>query len=423
MAADPAREPLGILGGLTAAAFLFRHWQKRPLLVRRAFPGFRDPLTPHELAGLSTEPHVESRLVLERGGRRPWTVVRGPQDAARLRRLPRSHWTLLVENADAHVPALADLLDAFEFLPRWRVDDVMVSVAPRGGTVGPHIDRYDVFLLQGRGRRRWQIDERAREIHHPGLDLRILRSFHATAEWVLDPGDMLYLPPRLAHHGVALEDCLTYSIGFRAPGTRDLLFGCLERMARRADPGALYEDADLEPQEEPGEIGARALARVRGMLAEAWDPASSADLPRLVGEILTEPRAGGPVSRARRLTTAEVSTRLRRGAGLVRSPASRAAFVRRGRSADLFVDGHVHALPVSLARAASLLTRTRRIGAREILPFLRRERFLALLADLVNAGSYAFARAAVERPSPSGARSAPGRSRTARGSRSRGGRR
>jgi 50S ribosomal protein L16 3-hydroxylase len=338
--------------------------------------------------------------------------------------LPRSHWTLLVENADAHVGALADLLDAFPFLPRWRVDDVMVSVAPRGGTVGPHVDRYDVFLLQGQGRRRWQIDEGAREIHRPSLDLRILRSFHATAEWVLDPGDMLYLPPGLAHHGVALEDCLTYSIGFRAPGTRELLFGCLERMARRADPGALYEDPDLETQEEPGEIGPRALARVRGMLAAAWEAALSAKLPTLVGEILTEPTAGGPVSRARALTAAEVRTRLRRGAALVRCPASRAAFVRRGRGADLFVDGHAHALPPALAKAAPLLTRTRRIDARALLPFLRHEGFLALLADLVNAGSYALAPgAAGRRPSPSGARPAPERSRTARGSRSRGGRR
>ena len=423
MARAPGHEPVTVLGGMTGAVFLARYWQKRPLLVRGALPDFRDPLTRDELAGLATERDVESRLVLARGGGRPWEVVRGPQDPARLRQLPRSHWTLLVEGADAHVPALADLLDSFAFLPRWRVDDVMVSFAPAGGTVGPHLDRYDVFLLQGQGRRRWQIDEAAPETCRPGLDLQILRSFRPTSEWVVGPGDVLYLPPGLAHYGVALEESLTYSIGFRAPRTSDLLLACLERMARRADPNALYEDADVEAQREPGEINARTIDTMRGMLADAWDAALSAHLPRFAGEILTTPTGRGSVPRQRRLRPEEVGGRLQRGDVLVRDPASRAAYVQRGRAADLFVDGRAYTLPASVARAAPLLTRFRRVGVKGLAPLLRRRPLLTVLADLVNAGSYALEPARLRGVVPRATRPPSSGSRRAKGTRSRGGRR
>jgi 50S ribosomal protein L16 3-hydroxylase len=411
------REPIAALGGLTAADFLRRHWQKRPLLVRQAFPAFRDPLTRDELAGLSCEPEVESRLVLERGGRRPWQVVRGPQDPARLRRLPESHWTLLLEGADQHVPALADLLDSFAFLPRWRVDDVMVSVAPDHGSVGPHIDRYDVFLRQGQGRRRWQVDELADAACRPGLDLRVLSAFNASVEWVLDPGDLLYLPPGLAHFGVAQGECLTYSIGFRAPRVGDLLLGCLERIARRVDRDLLYEDPDLEPQPEAGEIAPRALAKMRSAIEAAWAEGVARSLPRLLGAILTEP--SGPLSgpRQRRLQPAQLRKRLRAGANLVREPASRASFTRRGTAADLFVDGRAYALPRSMAGVAPLLTGSRHVPRAKVLPLLRGPAFVTLVADLVNAGSFDLEPAAARKAPRAGGR-APAESPRARGSRS-----
>src|SRR5450432_958903 len=151
---------LALLGGLTPRAFLRRHWQKRPLLVRGAFPAFRDPITPARLLALAGRETVESRLVLERGGRHPWQVVSGPLDPAQRRALGPSHWTVIVQNVDAHVESVAALLDLFSFLRRWRVDDVMVSLATPRGTVGPQVDSYDVFLLQGRGRRRWSIARR-----------------------------------------------------------------------------------------------------------------------------------------------------------------------------------------------------------------------------------------------------------------------
>jgi 50S ribosomal protein L16 3-hydroxylase len=413
------RDPIAVLGGLTAAEFLHRHWQKQPLFVRHAFPAFRDPLTRDELAGLSCEPEVESRLVLERGGRRPWEVVRGPQDPARLRRLPRSHWTLLVEGADRQVPALADLLDSFAFLPRWRVDDVMVSFAATEGSVGPHIDRYDVFLLQGQGRRRWQIDERASPTCRPGLDLRILRSFKPSAEWVLEPGDLLYLPPGLAHFGVAQGECLTYSIGLRAPRVSDLLMGCLERIARRLDPALLYEDPDLAPQAEPGEIAPRALKKMRSAIEGAWDEVLARGLPQLLGEILTEPAGPPPEPRVLRLRPDVLAKHLRSGANLVRDPASRASFVRRGPAADLFVDGRAYALPRSIAGVAPLLTRSRQVPRGVLVEWLREPAVVALLADLVDAGSFGVEPSAVRKAPRAGGRAHAGSPR-ARGSRSRG---
>jgi len=252
-----------LLGGLTPDRFLRRHWQKKPLLIRAAEPAFRDPISPARLLALAARADVESRLVRERGGSRKWEVTDGPLPRRLTSGLGTSHWTVLVQNVDAHVPAVADLIERFDFLPRWRVDDVMVSLAAPRGSVGPHVDSYDVFLLQGRGRRLWRVAERFEEDYVRGLDLRVLRGFRAEKEWVLGPGDMLYVPPGVAHHGVALEECLTYSIGFRAPAHYDLVAGFLQRLVEGVDRSRRYADPDLAPTRAPGEISPAALARLR----------------------------------------------------------------------------------------------------------------------------------------------------------------
>lgn len=373
--------------GMPVERFLARHWQRRPLLVRQAFPGFHDPTTPSELAGLACEPEVESRLVLERGGRRPWQVIHGPQRAARLRGLPPTHWTLLVQELDRHLPAVAGLLDAFGFLPHWRVDDVMASFAPRYGSVGPHVDSYDVFLIQGRGRRRWRVDLGAAPDFREGLDLRILKRFRPTAEWVLETGDMLYLPPGVGHHGVALEDCLTYSVGFRAPSEPDVLLRFLELAVNGADPERRYADAGLSLPRHAGEIDAAALERLRAMAERATRRSLRSGFARQMGMLLTEPRNLAPEPSARRVDPLQIRNAVGAGCGLAHGQRSRLAFVRHGRGALLFVDGHAHELDARLAFAAPLLADRRTIPAEALRPHLGSRRFLALVAELIEAGA------------------------------------
>ena len=379
-----------LLGGLSPAQFLRRHWQKKPLLVRGAFPGFVDPLSPEELAGLACEDDVESRLVQERGGGRPWRVRVGPQSPARLRRLPATHWSLLVQGVDRLVPKVAALALPFRFVPDWRIDDVMVSFAPRFGSVGPHVDSYDVFLLQGRGRRRWSIDVEATPEFRPALDLRILRRFRPQATWVLEPGDMLYLPPGVGHHGVALEDCLTYSIGFRAPSGRELLGAVLREGLARADGSKLYRDPGLRPARHAGELTASSLRDLRRLAEGEWRASGRSGFTAAVGALLTEPKAGTTTLRPGSLQ--RVLERLRSGASLVRVPGARVAFTRsRGRGL-LFAEGHVFALPPLLAFAGPLLTGQAALHQRDLAPRLGVPGFAALVADLVSAGAWEFSR-------------------------------
>jgi 50S ribosomal protein L16 3-hydroxylase len=354
------------------------------LLVRGALPAFRDPITPARLLALAARRGVESRLVRERGGSRPWEVTPGPLPAGLRRRLGPSHWTVLVQNVDAHVSAVADLIELFDFLPRWRVDDVMISLAAPQGSVGPHVDSYDVFLLQGRGRRRWRVAERFAERHVPGLDLRVLRGFRAEKEWVLGPGDMLYLPPGVAHHGVALEECLTYSIGFRAPSHYDLVAGFLHRLVAAVDRSRLYADPDLAPAVESGEIPASALSRLERIVAGGAKARAGAFV-LFAGEHLTEPRVERSAAPPRRVPSHPLARTLRGGGMLLRRLDARVAFVRRGRETILFADGRHWTLPPALAEIAPLLTRRRRVDMEELRPLLRRRGMIGLLAEMVSA--------------------------------------
>jgi 50S ribosomal protein L16 3-hydroxylase len=213
------------LANLTPQQFLDEHWQKKPLPIRQAFENFTPPLDPDELAGLACEDDVESRLVIQTPGATPeWHVRQGPFTAEDFAALPPTHWTLLVQDVDKHVPECAELLDHFRFLPDWRIDDIMVSFAAPQGSVGPHIDAYDVFLLQGLGERRWLLDPSPETTSIiPDIELKLLNNFTPNQDHTLSSGDMLYLPPGVAHHGVAQNDCMTLSIGFRAPSHAEML--------------------------------------------------------------------------------------------------------------------------------------------------------------------------------------------------------
>ncbi|MGC7403787.1 JmjC domain-containing protein [Pandoraea pneumonica] len=221
-----------LLGGLTPDAFMKRYWHKRPLLIRQAIPGFTAPLSRDELFALAAQDDVESRLVSV--ARKRWQLDHGPFDVEDLPPLTRKQWTLLVQGVNLHASAVDSLMQQFRFIPDARLDDVMISYATDGGGVGPHLDSYDVFLLQAHGKRRWRIGPQRDTTWQEGVPLRILKHFEAEEEWVLEPGDMLYLPPGYAHDGVAEGECMTYSIGFRAPLEQELLQNFLYHLAENA---------------------------------------------------------------------------------------------------------------------------------------------------------------------------------------------
>ncbi|MGZ3441329.1 MAG: cupin domain-containing protein, partial [Polyangia bacterium] len=234
-----------VLGGLSPASFLRDYWQKRPLVVRQAIPGFRGLIDRDSLLGLATRGDATSRLVLEHPRRRArWERHDGPFGGLEAGMLPESHWTVLVHGVESLVPGGWELLRAFSFIPAARIDDLMVSYAADRGSVGPHDDRYDVFLLQGPGRRRWQVMMGGDRAVDPNAAIRVLKHFVADDEWLLEAGDMLYLPPGVAHHGVAEGPSFTYSIGFLAPSHEELVHSVLgylgHALAPRLDPEALF---------------------------------------------------------------------------------------------------------------------------------------------------------------------------------------
>jgi len=407
--ARPARD-LSDLLGMPVRRFLREHWQKKPLLVRGAMAALVDPLSPDELAGLSCEDGVESRIVRERGGAQPWEVTFGPHLEERFGELPPRGWTLLVQELNRHVPEAALLLERFTFIPNVRVDDVMVSYAAPGGSVGPHLDSYDVFLVQGMGERRWRYgtcpakDRRFRE----GLDLRILERFVFDADEVLGPGDMLYLPPGFAHHGVAVTPCLTYSVGFRAPSFGELWKSFAAHVASRPEGrgSELLTDPPLSPAENPGAIPPSLLAEVRravrsmGSSDEALDRWFASFATCLSpGHALTPPR--------RKLDAAAVLERLARGDLVARSEEGRWAFLPSCRgSLRLYVAGEELEVDASAAPLARALCAARRFDGRALAALATSKSARALVVRLVDLGGLAFAgRAsarASRRPSPSG---------------------
>lgn len=282
--------PLALLGGLSPEQFMRRHWQKKPLLVRQAMPGFAPPVSRARLFDLAAQEGVESRLAQKSGG--GWSLRKGPVPRRSLPALARPDWTLLVQGVDLHDDAIHALMNQFRFIPDARLDDLMISFATDGGGVGPHFDSYDVFLLQAHGQRRWRIgrqkDLRLRE----DVPMKILADFQPELEYVLDPGDMLYLPPGWAHDGIAQGECMTYSVGFRVPERGELARELLARLADE-DEGderrrVLYRDAQQAAVSAPAEIPAALSAFARDALESAL--AEPLALERALGETLTEPK-------------------------------------------------------------------------------------------------------------------------------------
>jgi 50S ribosomal protein L16 3-hydroxylase len=368
-------------------AFLRDTWQKKPLLIRNPWEAWTNPIEPDELAGLATDDDVETRLIDQ--SRLTPTAEHGPISAARFGKLDKQPWTMLVQAVDNHVPEVAALIDPFRFVPNWRIDDVMVSYATDGGGVGAHFDQYDVFLIQGLGKRRWQVggtcDAATAMVPHD--DLRLIANFEPVEEWILEPGDILYVPPRIAHNGVAVgDDCMTYSVGFRAPSRGELVEGWAEELAGAFGDDDRFRDGLLDAHANPGEISAEAIARLHAMVTEAVQDRDA--FARWFGRYnSTRKYPEIDWSPEKPITTAKLGKRLAKGAGLYRNPASRFSFIRKeDGSVLLFVDGEAFVCAAEVVAVAEQLCEHDRVT----LSGAPSPAVIDLIAALINQGSLAF---------------------------------
>ena len=285
-------QALPLLGGISPQVFMKRYWQKKPLLVRQAVPGFKPLLDRAQLFELAANEDAQTRMVIQEPGSKPgWRFKHGPFQRRALPPLKQPGWTILVQGVDLHHDRVHDLMNQFRFVPDARLDDLMISFATDGGGVGPHYDSYDVFLLQAQGQRRWRIGRQKDLSLQPDVPLKILANFEPEVEYLLEPGDLLYLPPRYAHDGIAVGECMTYSIGFRIPNRGELARELLQRLAEDAEEAvgvALYRDPNQPAVDQPAEIPATMMEFAQNALQDALQ--DSLALARGLGEYMTEPK-------------------------------------------------------------------------------------------------------------------------------------
>ena len=367
---------------LTAEGFLRDYWQKKPLLLRQALPGFEPELDANDIAGLACTPQAEARLITGRYPEPRWSVRHGPFQPRDFSALPERHWTLLVQDVEKHYPRLRRLLAPFQFLPQWRIDDVMVSVAGPEGSVGPHVDQYDVFLLQASGQRRWEIAEHFAGQLLPDCALNVLEQFDAEQSWVLQAGDMLYLPPGVAHHGVALDEatpCMTWSIGMRAPSAADLLLALGEWLAETRQEGPRYRDPDPGLPQHPGGIDATAVQRIGDLLMSLL--ADDELFPQFLGSFLSRYRlAREPEPPQQMLTPRELQEALASGEKLRPSPWTRLTWLHSAAGTFLFAGGEAY--PCESELAETLCNPSAVDGVSTVLD----ETGLNLVCQLINQG-------------------------------------
>ncbi|RAP37923.1 cupin [Legionella quinlivanii] len=322
--------------------FLENYWQKKPFIFRQAFGQFDSPLSGDELAGLAMEEGIESRLVWQTPGKTPnWHLKSGPFSAGEFKKLPASHWTLLVQAVDRFVPEVTKLLDAFNFLPQWRVDDVMISYATEHGGVGPHYDNYDVFLLQAKGRRRWLLTTQncQPDNYLPNLELRIMSQFEVEEEYILEEGDMLYLPPHVAHNGISLsEECMTYSFGYRSYPARELWDSFSQHCWDAPIFSQLYKDPIWSTLKNSAEIPQQAVDQARNLLKKLIDDNEAFN--SWFGEFVTglDEQAEAFLPCEKQKKKAKLSNYLKKSGELARNPFSRFAYYENP-DLELFING------------------------------------------------------------------------------------
>jgi 50S ribosomal protein L16 3-hydroxylase len=363
-----------LLGGLSEEKFLSQFWQKKPLLIRDAIPDFKGVVQAPELFALSLRHDVESRLVSRRRG--SWYLQQGPFSRTQIARLPSSGWTLLVHGLNLELPGADALLRRFRFLPYARLDDVMVSYAAAGGGVGPHFDSYDVFLLQGPGRRRWRVGRPREPRLDPKAPLRVLTNFRPESDWLLEPGDMLYVPPGWAHDGVALGPSFTYSIGFRAPSDQEFAREFLAFLEDHVALAGTYADRGAKLQRRPAEVPNRMVRHAAAVARRIrW---RARDVAGFLGEYLSAPKPQTVFSRPRTPHSCASFAALCRARGMRLDLRTRMLFRER----EFFVNGERVEAPGPLRRVLARLADERALPPGERLP----QPLLGLLHDWYLAG-------------------------------------
>jgi 50S ribosomal protein L16 3-hydroxylase len=337
--------------GMPTEAFLQHYWQKHPLLIRQAFAHFESPITADDLAGLACEPMALSRLIQHDRTNDDWTVKHGPLDDHDFAQLPERDWTILVQDCDKLLGDIEPLLKHFRFIPSWRIDDIMISYAVAGGSVGAHTDQYDVFLLQAHGHRQWQISATSNfdGALRDDVELKMLRSFSPDHDWVLAPGDMLYLPPNIAHHGVAQDACLTFSIGMRAPALSEMLIDFAEQQTEVLSDTQRYTDPNLAQPQNPAEIDDLAIAQVHAQLQYLLTSNPHSIRDWFAGFITRYRSAHTTAPAETPITSLLLREHLKRDGALYRCPWSRYAFVREADAVKAWFAGQSFICSLSLA--------------------------------------------------------------------------
>lgn len=380
--------PLPHLGGLTANEFLRDYWQKKPLLVRNAFPELAWRLSPEDMMELAQEDSIEARLVLEQG-KSPWELRKGPFTAKQFKQLPKTHWTLLVQAVDHYLPELADYLEHFSFVPNWRIDDIMVSYAVEGGSVGPHYDQYDVFLIQGVGQRRWQLGQQcdASSPRIEGTRLRILQQMDIVFDEVVNAGDLLYVPPGMAHNGVAQNECMTFSVGFRAPALAHLLERVVDNVLEVSGSQQLMADTKRTASLHPGALTDADLETLRTQLLGLLDDRNA--LRDALAPFLSEPKYEDYEPMGQETSAEEIKEALAAGAVLRRDPASRCLYTEQdGLPAHLYVNGQLVDFPAHIAPLIQRLADQRCLTIQALSPWQDDEEALHWIHEQVEAGHW-----------------------------------
>lgn len=381
-----------ILGNISIETFLSEYWQKKPLLIRNAFPDFESPIDPDDLAGLSLEDAIESRIIKESDENGPWQLYNGPFKDDDFEKLPEENWTLLVQAVDQWVPEISDLLEHFKFIPSWRLDDIMASFAPKGGSVGPHYDQYDVFLLQASGQRKWQVGPK----FTPGdklvenTPLSILQEITVEHEWTLNPGDMLYLPPMFAHNGVAENDCMTFSVGFRAPSETDIIQGICDHVCSTLDQPAHYQDPNPnDARTQPALINDEAIERFQEMLLKQLQDKST--VAHWLAEFMTQSKYEELLEPLEEpLEWEDVAPLLHTSGSLIQNETSRFAYFEEGEDTLLFVNGSAQTVAHNDKALALMLANNKENLLADIAPFTEDQSSQILLLDLVNQNTLYF---------------------------------